>query len=131
MVFCGWVGRELKTKNSKLKTDKSVAGRNFLIPPSNLLDARESPRLRLYHGPCSTGFLLAITDRETEMPLVLDNISRVVKGETHIHPLDLELSPGSLNIVLGRTGAGTRGPRARSRNAASAGVRPDPAPRSA
>ena len=50
--------------------------------------------------------MFTIPDKETEMPLVLDNISKVVKGETHIHPLDLELAPGSFNILLGRTGAG-------------------------
>lgn len=60
----------------------------------------------LYHDPCPIGFLFTIPDRETEMPLVLENISKIVRGETHIHPLDLELSPGSFNILLGRTGAG-------------------------
>ena len=40
------------------------------------------------------------------MPLVFDNVSKVVNGELHIHPTDLELAPGSFNILLGRTGAG-------------------------
>jgi glycerol transport system ATP-binding protein len=40
------------------------------------------------------------------MPLVFDNISKIVSGETHIHPTDLRLAPGSFNTLLGRTGAG-------------------------
>lgn len=44
--------------------------------------------------------------RKTEMPLVFDNISRIVSGEVHIHPVDLRLEPGSFNTLLGRTGAG-------------------------
>ncbi len=40
------------------------------------------------------------------MPLILENISKLVGGETHMYPLNLELSPCSFNIVLGRTGAG-------------------------
>jgi len=44
--------------------------------------------------------------RKTEMPLVFDNISKIVSGETYIHPTDLRLAPGSFNTLLGRTGAG-------------------------
>ncbi|MEX1309724.1 MAG: ABC transporter ATP-binding protein [Candidatus Sulfomarinibacteraceae bacterium] len=40
------------------------------------------------------------------MPLILDNLSKVVDGEVHIHPVDLRLEPGSFNTLLGRTGAG-------------------------
>ena len=40
------------------------------------------------------------------MPLILDNISKVVEGEIHIHPMDLRLESGSFNTLLGRTGAG-------------------------
>ncbi len=40
------------------------------------------------------------------MPLVLDNVSKIVNGELHIHPTDLRLAPGSVNTLLGRTGAG-------------------------
>jgi len=40
------------------------------------------------------------------MPLILENISKVVKSETHIQPLNLELAPGSFNTLLGRTGSG-------------------------
>jgi glycerol transport system ATP-binding protein len=40
------------------------------------------------------------------MPLVFDNISKTVSGETHIHPTDLRLAPGSFNTLLGRTRAG-------------------------
>ena len=40
------------------------------------------------------------------MTLVLKQVSRRVGGETHIYPLDLELQPGSINVLLGRTVAG-------------------------
>jgi glycerol transport system ATP-binding protein len=40
------------------------------------------------------------------MPLVFDNISKIVNGELHIPPMDLQLAPGSFNTLLGRTGAG-------------------------
>ena len=40
------------------------------------------------------------------MPLVFDNVSKIVNGELHIHPTDLGLAPGSFNTLLGRTGAG-------------------------
>ena len=40
------------------------------------------------------------------MTLVLEQVSRRVGGETHIYPLDLELQPGSINVLLGRTVAG-------------------------
>jgi glycerol transport system ATP-binding protein len=40
------------------------------------------------------------------MPLVFENVSKIVNGELHIHPTDLRLAPGSFNTLLGRTGAG-------------------------
>ena len=40
------------------------------------------------------------------MTLVLDRISRVVGGETHLHELSLTLEPGSLNVLFGPTLAG-------------------------
>ena len=40
------------------------------------------------------------------MTLVLDNISKVSEGETHIADLSLTLEPGTLNVLLGRTLAG-------------------------
>ncbi len=40
------------------------------------------------------------------MPLIFDNVSRIVSEEIHIHPMDLRLEPGSFNTLLGRTGAG-------------------------
>lgn len=40
------------------------------------------------------------------MSLMLDNVSRVVGGETHIAPVDLELESGSLSLLLGLTLSG-------------------------
>lgn len=40
------------------------------------------------------------------MTIVLDQVTRMVGGETHIHPTSVELKPGSLNILLGPTLAG-------------------------
>ena len=40
------------------------------------------------------------------MPLVFDNISKIVGGEVHIHPTNFRLAPGSFNTLLGRAGAG-------------------------
>lgn len=40
------------------------------------------------------------------MSLRLENISKVVGGDNHLHPLDLTLEPGSFNVLLGRTLAG-------------------------
>ncbi|MGB7755005.1 MAG: ABC transporter ATP-binding protein [Salinisphaera sp.] len=40
------------------------------------------------------------------MSLVLDNVSKVVGGETHIEPMDLELESGSLSLLLGLTLSG-------------------------
>lgn len=40
------------------------------------------------------------------MTLVLENVGKVVGGETHIEGLNLELEPGSFNVLLGRTLAG-------------------------
>lgn len=40
------------------------------------------------------------------MSLILENLERVVGGETHIEGIDLELEPGSFNVLLGRTLAG-------------------------
>jgi len=38
--------------------------------------------------------------------LKLDGISKVVDGEVHIHPADLTLEPGTMNVLLGPTLAG-------------------------
>lgn len=40
------------------------------------------------------------------MALVLENISRIVAGEIHIAPMDLELDSGSLSLLLGLTLSG-------------------------
>lgn len=40
------------------------------------------------------------------MALVLNNITKVVKGETHIKPTSLTLETGHFNVLLGQTGAG-------------------------
>ncbi|SDJ62994.1 ABC transporter ATP-binding protein [Billgrantia gudaonensis] len=40
------------------------------------------------------------------MSLILDNIDLVVGGATHIEGVNLELKPGSFNVLLGRTLAG-------------------------
>jgi glycerol transport system ATP-binding protein len=40
------------------------------------------------------------------MPLTLERVSKVVGGEVHLHPLDLELRAGGVNVVLGATLAG-------------------------
>lgn len=40
------------------------------------------------------------------MTLRLDNISKTVGGQTHIHPVDLELEKGTMNVLLGPTSAG-------------------------
>lgn len=40
------------------------------------------------------------------MSLILENIDHVVNGATHIEGIDLELAPGSFNVLLGRTLAG-------------------------
>ena len=40
------------------------------------------------------------------MALVLRNITKVVKGETHIKPTSLTLETGHFNVLLGKTGAG-------------------------
>src|SRR6056297_3697309 len=40
------------------------------------------------------------------MTLVLENVSKRVAGETHIHPTDLTLEAGSMNVLLGPTLAG-------------------------
>lgn len=40
------------------------------------------------------------------MSLILENIDHVVGGATHIADLNLELQPGSFNVLLGRTLAG-------------------------
>jgi len=41
-----------------------------------------------------------------KMSLVFEGISRIVGGEIHIHPTDIELTAGSFNVLLGPTGAG-------------------------
>ncbi|MBK0327980.1 ABC transporter ATP-binding protein [Rhodobacteraceae bacterium F11138] len=40
------------------------------------------------------------------MSLVLEGVSKVVSGQPHIHPTDLELSPGTMNVLLGPTLSG-------------------------
>ncbi|WP_137938007.1 ABC transporter ATP-binding protein [Chitinivorax sp. B] len=40
------------------------------------------------------------------MQLKLNGVSKRVGGETHIYPLDLELAPGQINVLLGPTRAG-------------------------
>ena len=40
------------------------------------------------------------------MTLVLENVSKVVRSETHIHPTDLELKNGTMNVLLGPTSSG-------------------------
>ncbi len=40
------------------------------------------------------------------MALALENVSKVVQGETHIYPTDLECAPGSFNVLLGLTRSG-------------------------
>ena len=40
------------------------------------------------------------------MTLTLEGISKVVEGEVHIHPTDLDLAPGTMNVLLGPTLAG-------------------------
>lgn len=40
------------------------------------------------------------------MSLILENLHRVVGGETHIDGVNLELEPGSFNVLLGRTLSG-------------------------
>jgi len=40
------------------------------------------------------------------MPIVLENVTKVVRGQTHIYETNLTLEDGSLNIFKGVTGAG-------------------------
>jgi glycerol transport system ATP-binding protein len=40
------------------------------------------------------------------MALVLDKLGKTVAGERHLIDLDLTLEPGTINVVLGHTGAG-------------------------
>jgi glycerol transport system ATP-binding protein len=40
------------------------------------------------------------------MSLVLEGVSKTVGGQTHIHPTDLELSAGTMNVLLGPTSSG-------------------------
>ena len=40
------------------------------------------------------------------MTLQLENVSKVVEGRTHIHPTDLTLQNGTMNVLLGPTLAG-------------------------
>ncbi|MEY4582659.1 MAG: hypothetical protein RL701_7362, partial [Pseudomonadota bacterium] len=47
------------------------------------------------------------TPAQRDVPaLKLHRVSRVVDGEPHLSEIDLELAPGSFNVVLGRTRAG-------------------------
>ena len=40
------------------------------------------------------------------MALALDGVTRVVRGQVHIHPTDLTLDKGTMNVLLGPTLAG-------------------------
>ncbi|EDQ03146.1 putative atp-binding abc transporter protein, partial [Sulfitobacter indolifex HEL-45] len=40
------------------------------------------------------------------MSLILKNVSKKVGGQTHIHPTDLTLEKGTMNVLLGPTSAG-------------------------
>ena len=40
------------------------------------------------------------------MSLLLKGVSKVVNGQTHIHPTDLELQTGTMNVLLGSTSSG-------------------------
>ncbi len=40
------------------------------------------------------------------MSLVLEGVSKVVEGQSHIYPTDLTLAPGTMNVLLGPTLAG-------------------------
>ena len=40
------------------------------------------------------------------MSLVLEGVSKVVNGQTHIYPTDLALSSGTMNVLLGPTSSG-------------------------
>lgn len=40
------------------------------------------------------------------MTLVLDNVSKKVGADMHIHPTDLTLEKGTMNVLLGPTLAG-------------------------
>lgn len=40
------------------------------------------------------------------MSLVLEGVSKVVNGQTHIYPTDLELQAGTMNVLLGPTSSG-------------------------
>jgi glycerol transport system ATP-binding protein len=40
------------------------------------------------------------------MTLVFEGVSKVVSGQTHIHPTDLTLQNGTMNVLLGPTSSG-------------------------
>ncbi len=40
------------------------------------------------------------------MSLILEGVSKVVNGQTYIYPTDLELSSGTMNVLLGPTSSG-------------------------
>ena len=40
------------------------------------------------------------------MTLELKGVSKVVEGQTHIHPTDLTLEKGTMNVLLGPTTSG-------------------------
>lgn len=40
------------------------------------------------------------------MSLILEGVSKVMNGQTHIHPTDLELQSGTMNVLLGPTSSG-------------------------
>jgi len=67
----------------------------------------KSARMRLIWGTRTTGdFFGTILLQEHAMSLRLQGVSKRVDGETHIHPVDLELQKGTMNVLLGPTSAG-------------------------
>lgn len=50
--------------------------------------------------------LLAALKKKPYMTLELKNVSKSVKGVTHIKPTNLRLQPGHFNVLLGETGSG-------------------------
>jgi glycerol transport system ATP-binding protein len=45
-------------------------------------------------------------ERASTQFLKLEGVTRIVEGETHLHPIDLEFAPGSFTSLLGHTRAG-------------------------
>ena len=48
----------------------------------------------------------SVGDEARAMALTLDGVTRVVRGQVHIHPTDLTLDKGTMNVLLGPTLAG-------------------------